>query len=246
MIERAQSAEFINYVANHPAVRSALLGPPGPIDMTAVVKNPHHCALTGEHGYMLMVQHVTGIYELHTTVLPEGRGEWAYQMALACVDWLFTRTNATEVFTRVPAGNLAAKALTKACGAILEHTVWQNLGKQTLVEVYSGRIQDWIKIAPGLVERGQKFHELLHSKATAMGRAHPIHEDNDWHDRHVGAAAGMITGGQPIKGVMVYDRWAAMALTPAITLLSLDPVVIDIRDCKIKVTGDDFEILRDH
>ena len=51
-------------------------------------------------------------------------------------------------------------------------------------------------------------------------------------------------GGQPVKGVLVFNRWAAMAMAPPITLLSLDPVVIDITDCKIQVTGGDFEVLR--
>lgn len=244
MIQRATDATFINAVLNHPSVRPHVHGKPGPLDMTAAIQDPNNLVLTGEHGGMILVQHIPGCWEIHTQVLPEGRGRWALEMAQSCMDWLFSKTNATDIFTRIPAGNIAAEALTRACGAMLEERVWQDLGDGPgWVKLYSGRIQDWIKIAPGLVERGERFHRMLKEKAAVAEITTEDHPDNEWHDRHVGAAAGMIMGGQPIKGVLVFNRWAAMGLAPPIKLMSLDPLIIDITDCRLKITGDDFEVM---
>lgn len=244
MIERATDAAFINAVANHPSVRPHVHGRPGPIDLAVAVGNPNFRVLTGQHGGMVFAQKIPGCWEIHTMVLPEGRGVWALKMARACVDHMFSRTNCVEVFTRVPAGNLGALALTKACGAMLEHRAWQDLGDGAgWVELYSGRLQDWIKTAPHLAERGRDFHRRLAEKYRVAGIQLPSHAEDGWHDQHVGAAAGMITGGQVAKGISVFNRWAAMAMAPPITLLSTDPVVIDITDCKIKIVGDDFEVV---
>jgi hypothetical protein len=244
VIARATDATFINAVVNHPAVRPFVHGPDGPLDLTAVVKNPNHLVLTGAHGGMVMVQHVPGVFELHTQILPEGRGAWALQMAQECVDWLFCKTNATEVFTRVPKGNVPAMALSRACGAKPEERVRQSLGGEVIeVEILGGRIQDWIKIAPGLVERGQLFHERLKQRAAEAGVAVSNHPEDPWHDRHVGAAAGMMLGGQPIKGALVFNRWAAMALAPPMRIVSLTPLILDITDCCLEVAGDDFTVI---
>lgn len=245
MITRAVDAKFINEVLNHPAVRPHVHAPAGiRLDMTQVVSNPNHVVLTGEHGGMIFIQHVKGVYEIHTQVLPDGRGAWALQMAQECVDWLFSKTNAIEVFTRVPEGNVAAMALTRACGAKPEETVWQELsGVMSKVTIFSGRIQDWIRIAPQLPARGQLFHVKLAEKYKAMNLNLAVHDEDPWHDRHVGAAVGMFLGGQPVKGMMVFNRYAAMSMAPPMKILSLDPLVVDITDCRLEIIGDDFEVI---
>ena len=244
IIERATDASFINAGVNHPAVRPFVQAPPGQvIDLTPVVQNPDNFVLQGDHGGMVLMQVVPSVYEAHTQVLPEGRGEWGLKMAMACGDWLFTHTNATEIITRVPTGNLPALALTRACGMRLEARVMQELGgEEKEVDIFAGRIQDWIKVAPGLVERGKDFHRKLRQRYDEAGIKSEIHPSDEWHDRHVGAACGMFMGGQPIKGCLIYNRWAAMALAPRITLVSLDPLVIDITEARLEIVGDDFRV----
>ncbi len=245
MIERATTAEFINKVLNDPSVRPFIHAAPGPVDMSPVVANPNNLVLVGEHGGMILVQHVPGLYELHTNVLPTGHGQWAVDMANACMMWLFTRTNATEVFTRVPEGNVRAMALARACGAKPESKpIVQHLPDGDFnVDIYGGRIQDWIKVAPGLEAIGEDFHKRLHDKAEAAGVKVSNHPKDAWHDRHVGAAAAMIVGGMVVKGLLFFNRWAAMALAPPMRLVSVDPVVFDITDCRIQVQGNDFEVI---
>lgn len=244
MIERAKDAEFINAILNHPEVRPFIYGRPGPLDVTNVVGNPAHLVLTGKHGGIIFIQHIIGLWEIHTAFLPSGRGVWGLQFAQEAGDWLFSRTNATEIFTRIPEGNIGALALARAGGMMLEHKVPQPLGDGTLsqVSIYGGRIQDWIRIAPGLVDRGKAFHARLHAKYEDLGLGVDVHDQDDWHDRHVGAAVGMITGGQIAKGVAYFNRWAAMAMAPQMKVLSTNPLRLDISDCVLRIESDDFEV----
>lgn len=245
MIARATDATFINEVVNHPAVRPFVHGPKGPLDLTAVVANPNNIVLTGQHGGIIFTQLLPGLFEIHTQVLPDGRGTWALHMAQQAVEWLFSRTGAVEVFTRVPEGNVGAMALARACGAKPEQRTMQSLGdgNPVAVEIYGGRIQDWIRTAPGLVDRGTDFHKRLESKARAAGIPINHHMQDNWHDRHVGAAAGMILGGQVVKGVLFFNRWAVMALAPLMKVISLQPLVLDITDCRLEIQGEDFEVV---
>ena len=50
------------------------------------------------------------------------RGEWALACVQACLHFLFTRTEAIEIMTRCPHGNLAAKALARAIHGSFEFT----------------------------------------------------------------------------------------------------------------------------
>ncbi len=244
MMHRATDAVFLNRVVNDPEVHSHLYSNE-PLDMSSLVADRRNLVLNGEHGSMIFSENAPGVAEIHTQVLPDGRGPWALEFARQCVDYLFTRTGVNEVFTRVPEGNVAAAALARACGAKTEHRTRQRMpnGEEPMVEIYSGRIQDWIRIAGGLVERGGLFHEKLHQKCRAAGIKVDHHPQDDWHDRHVGAAAGMILGGQVIKGVVVFNRWATMAMAPPIRVISTDPVIINITDCLLEVSGDDFEVM---
>lgn len=244
MIKRATTADFINKVVNHPAVRPSIHAAPGPVDLSAVVANPSHVVMEDMYGCMMFFQHVPGLYEIHTMILPEGRGAWAMDFAQQAVEYLFLRTNATEVFTRVPEGNIGAGALARACGAKHEHRTKQQFpDREFPVEIMGGRIQDWVRFAPGLIERGQEFHCRLEEKCRAAGIPVKHHEQNDWHDRHVGVAAGMVLGGQPVKAVVFYNRWAAMALAPPLNVVSAEPLVLDIHDCRLEIQGDDFKVI---
>lgn len=245
MIRRATDASFLNSVLNDPSVRPYTFARDNEfVDITAVIQDPNHLVLEGEHGGMILTQTVRGFYELHTQALPAGRGKWALDMAHACIDYLFSRTNATEVFTRVPQGNVAAAALTRACGAKLEQTIIQNLnGKEVQVDLYSGRIQDWIKIAPVLELRGEEFHRIVVQQSEQLGNAIPNMPDDPWFHRHLGVAVGMILGGQPVKGLLFYNRWATMALAPVIGIISTEPLIFDLGECRVEIQGDNFEVM---
>lgn len=243
ILKRETDATFINAIANHASVREHMLGK-GLIDYTPVIKNTANVVLTGPMGGMVFHQLVPGFFEIHTQVLPEGRGAWALEMAQSALLWIFTRTVASEVMTRVPDGNLPARDLTRRCGGVLEQKAFIELdGEQVGWSIYRMTIQDWLKTSPYLEERGRMFHVKLHGEYDRLGLKIERHGDDPWHNRHAGAAAFMIAGGQVAKGIGYYNRWAGMALAPMISLASVDPLIVNIQDAYLKINGDDFEVM---
>ena len=246
LIWRERSAERINMVLNHPVVRPyvADMGE-GKIDISHLVANESNVLLMGEHGGCLCFCPQPGIYEVHTQVLPSGRGAWALDFVRAGASWMFTHTDAYEIMTRVSHGHVAAKALTLAAGMKYEFTRDDGpsfKGKNPPCDIYSYRIQDWVQHASGLVEKGQYLHERIQSEAVRLGVTTELHADDENHNRYAGAALEMAMAGKLRKAVLFYNRWAFAARHPLIGLVSETPPVIrfdiglmTIRDGEIEV-----------
>jgi len=95
MLERSSDAERINAVVNHPAVRPYVGSPEyGEIDMTPVVAKTEDWFLMGDHGGFLLSWSAPGVREIHTFVLPEGRGRWAANARAEMLD--YARANGTH------------------------------------------------------------------------------------------------------------------------------------------------------
>lgn len=248
MLSRATDATFINAVVNDPSVRPYVYGPPGPLDLTPIISNPNNFVLTGKHGGMVMIEVMPHVFELHAQVLPDGRGLWAQTMADQSVAWLFMHTRANEIIVRIPVNNVPALMMARACGAIAEHRIEQYLGgpEESEVTLFSGRIQDWIRTAPGLSKEGAEFRERLSQKYAMLGISLQEPKTSLWSDRHLGAAMMMILNGQPIKGVLVYNRWACMAIESPMDILCADPLIVGTKWFKIEVQQGDFEVIPCH
>ena len=197
----------------------------------------------GEFGGCIFVQQQGGIYEAHTVVLPQGRGEWAVTTVREALHWMFTRTDAIEIWTRCPKGNLGARALARAIGGQEEMTVrngWVKDNEIIPAAIFSLHIQNWMKSAPNLESVGHWFHEQLKEEYKLKGFNEQIHPDDNVHDRYVGGVVEMIRNGQPNKGIIFYNRFAAMAGYEPIKLISTDPVTVDIRDAVLELHGRNF------
>ncbi len=230
-IERKHDAIFVNAVANHPDVapfvRGYLLGK---MDFGEAVKDPNTVFLAGEHGVMIFHQHQPGLWECHTMVKPSGRGFWTLKFVRACLFWVFTKTNAIEIMTRVPKGNIPALALVRAIKGVYEfmnRRGWVMDNDLIPAEIYSMHVQNWIRDADGLRERGAWFHARLEKEMARFG-SKPEHQSDPEQNRHVGAACEMIFGGQPHKGVVFYNRYAAMNDLTQASLIGVSPVSVDI------------------
>ncbi len=83
MIRRTFDAERVNYLINHPSVRP-FVGGDGEsfIDLTAAVADKQNIFVDGEHGGFAFTWSAPCVYEVHTFVLPEGRGQWAADAAM--------------------------------------------------------------------------------------------------------------------------------------------------------------------
>lgn len=245
-IERTFSAERINAIANHPAILpwvSPNADSDRGLDLTAAIADTANIVLDGEHGAMMFAFLQSGLYEVHTMIRPEGRGQWGLSFVRDCLKWMFCQTGAVELMTRVPKGNLAAKALVRAIHGIYQYTHptgWLKAGSPIPADIYSLTIQDWMRTAPGLEDRGHWFHARLDEEFAKKGRKQPQHPDDAIHDRYVGTAVEMMMGGQLDKAMVFYNRWAAMAGYVPISIVARDPATIDIGNALIVKSGNDF------
>lgn len=88
-------------MVNDPAVRP-FVGPEdiGELDFAPLIR-PENWVLMGEHGGFALLWSAPGVYEVHTFVLPSGRGQWARQAASDGI--AYARENgARMLWTRVP------------------------------------------------------------------------------------------------------------------------------------------------
>jgi hypothetical protein len=184
-------------------------GSDGALDLTAAVHDPRNVLLSSQHGCLIFARLSPGIYEVHSAVLPEGRGRWAADFARACLHWMFTRTDALEIVTKCPRGNLAARTLALHVGmkpAFVVPDAWEIKGRKVDCEIMSLPLQSWLVTAPGLVERGDWVAAQMASSNVRLTA-----RDDQEARRQVGLAFEMFLSGQIHKGVVFLGRWARMA-----------------------------------
>jgi len=249
MIHRHFTADCVNLVVNDPSVYDWVRGPiTGYLDLSGLVQNPNNYFLMGEHGGVVFLQHQPGLYEAHTQILPAGRGQWAVEIVNECVDYMFTHTDAMELVTKVPLGNLGARALVrKIPGNKIDYRLkngWVHDGKVVPADIFGMRVQDWMAHTPGLEQSGQWFHDRLVEEYAKVGKEHKLHDEDATHDRYVGAAIQMIMGGQPQKAVVLYNGWASISGYAPLSIVTMNPLVIDIQESLIVVRDNsDFWVM---
>ena len=238
----------VNAIVNHPKVRPYLGGPDlEPLDLTNFVRNPANYALRYEGFLALFHAKMPGLYEVHTQALPASRGAVVAAGAPAMATWMFTRTTAIELVTRIPDDNDAARELAMFNGFELEFrrdTGWQTLEGDFPVDWYRLGIIEWMARADGLIERGQWFHREIDAACKRAGVKREDHPDDEVHDRYVGAAAEMILHGQVVKGIHFINRYSSIVGNPPVVLLNDSPLVIHIGDVAVRVDGERFEVVK--
>lgn len=232
-MRRTLDPTFLNEVANHPAVRPELLGT-GPIDLTAAVSDPRNIALQAQYGGWVLHNHGGGAYEVHSMFLPEGRGRGVREALEKALEYVFTHTDCTRLLTRLPKGNVAARAIGRVAG----FRTWFVMNGDEYARI---EIEDWIQASKACHAAGAWFHDRLEAAKIAAGSELIVHEDDTSHDHAVGASVLMCRAGNPIKGVQAYNAWAALAGYAPIALISLNPMVIDVVDAVLE--GPNMEVL---
>lgn len=233
-----------NEILNDPSVLPYVRGTLDRLDTSGAVANRDNILLMGEHGCVLFMMLQRGLYEAHSAALPAGRGRWMAEFCRAATHWMFTRSDCIEVMTRCP--TIQSKALARHLGWVKEFTNangWVVDGKNVPADVYAVRLWDWWKTAPGLTERGEWFHDRLNEEYKRLTGKVPTHgEDDGSHDRVVGLVTEMFLNGQPDKACILYNRWAALADHHPISMVSYNPVAVDIGGAILIVQGDGFYV----
>lgn len=248
LVERATDAARANAILNHPVVYPYVAERPGPIDLSRQAANPDNYLLVGDSACALFAPVIVGTYEVHSASLPEARGAHTLAFARACLDWMFTRTTAWEIVTRIPRGHLPAAALAKACGYTWEYDSPNPccfMGRNVVATVWRLGVHDWVSRSRFALERGQWLHRRMGEEAARLGVKEPQHEDNDHHSRVTGAAIEMARQGHPLKGVLFYSRWSILARHATVQLVSVSPPVLKMDLGLMSFRGDDIEVARD-
>lgn len=116
MIERTFDADKINALVNDPSIRPTVGGDgESYIDVSSAVADRQNVFLLGEHGGFACTWSAPGTYEVHTFILPDGRGRWARTFAIAGRS-LMEAGGATHLWTRVHPGAANVRAFTLRAG----------------------------------------------------------------------------------------------------------------------------------
>lgn len=240
------NVQAFNQALNHPAVHPFVCMEPGQaLDVSPLLQDGKSVVISDETGGFFYHHIGPGLYQVHTAIVPEGRGFKAFRRARASVDWMFTHTDATEIYTAVAEDNTPAQRLAEACGFVFWFSRPDGVhinGQYKPAGFYKLSILDWAQgFSP---QNGRDFHRMLDDAKKAAGVAELQHEDDEAHDRAVGACIEMALSGQPGKAEVVYNRWALVAGYAPCEVVSQNPLVIDIQECVINVTHDKVEVVQ--
>jgi hypothetical protein len=108
-------------------------------------------------------------------------------------------------------------------------------------DMYSFKIQDWLRDAPGLEEAGKDFYKKLEEEYKGLGAVCPKLEDV--RARYIGAMAEMTKGGQPYKAAVLYNRWAKVAGYPEVSVVSTTPTLLDTNEALLLFKDNDFRVV---
>lgn len=90
----------------------------GEIDLGALTRDPTCYVLIGDPplGVHIGLRVIEGVYEVHSAITPDGRGEWAGQFTADAIRYMFCGTDCIELITRIPQGVLAAVVMARQFG----------------------------------------------------------------------------------------------------------------------------------
>jgi hypothetical protein len=115
-LERCFDAERLNALVNHPDIRPHVGGDPDfPIDLTGALVG-RNVFLLGEYGGFGLTWCAPGVYEVHTFILPQGRGAWALAAVRTGLAIMQAAYSASHIWTRVKPDAKAVRMFTRAAG----------------------------------------------------------------------------------------------------------------------------------
>ena len=253
IVRRSFDATDINPIINHPSVFPFVTIPGiDYIDVSPVLADERNILLMGDGGGILFIWCEPGVYEIHTNFLkPErgahGKGPYIQNFCLAAYRWMFTRTDCLILLTKIPAFNRAANIFAPLLGWVKEfdrQRVWPTKEGLCDLSYWSLPYNVWMRKTPDLMQAGRKFHERLTEEFLRHGIEEEQHPHEDCHDLYVGACAETMLSGQVEKAIALYNAWARFAGYGQIDLVSHSPMLIDIGNALLQLTGHTFKVVK--
>ena len=204
-------------------------------------RHPKSFAVMVEGGCFLVYALEQSSYCVHTNLLPGFRGFKAIQAARKAFELVYLGTDAEQIWTMVPKCNPQAGWFAGAMGFRKQFEraqVWPHAGRKHDMAYFRQDVDDWIQAG-----HTAPLGELFHSARAEQG-AEPNHASDRVHDSYAGAAWGMFGCRQFEKGARIYNRWGRVAGFQPLTVLSTDPLRVDIHDCIVSADGASFAVER--
>lgn len=115
MLEKSHNIELINAVVNHPDVRPFVGPGDDMLDLAPLVARPENWFLLGEYGGFGLIWSAPRVHEIHTFILPAGRGRWAKDAAQELIAFAH-KNDDIMVWTKVPPDQKNVELFTRAAG----------------------------------------------------------------------------------------------------------------------------------
>lgn len=232
---RTLDVSRLNALANKDSVRP-WLGGEGPVDLAPLSMDLNNYIFECDTGGFV-VAHLHGTrYEAHTISEPGVSPRPLMRLLRKAMEYMFTVTDCTELVTRCPEGNAGASALADYAG-------FRSLFMRGKDDYRIITLDEWASSCSAAGAAGEAFHDALEAAKEKVGSSLEVHEDDQAHDRYVGAAFLMIKAGNVQKGVDTYNRWASFAGYAQVEVVSLNPTVVDVVDALV-TWNDGLEILK--
>ena len=116
LLTLSRDVERINGYLNDPDVRSGIGHKElGAIDMTSFIEVSEHMFFVGDHGGFAALWRAPNVYEIHTFILPSGRGLWAMKAGREAIKFAKLQS-AKMLWTCVPFGRPEIEFFCRAQG----------------------------------------------------------------------------------------------------------------------------------
>lgn len=120
LVSRSFDASEANRLVNQPDIRPFVGGDPEEeLDLSDAVACERNVFLLGRYGGFLLIWTSPDAYEVHTFILPEGRGRWAAKAAKFGIELMQDHYGARQIWTRIADGRDNVVKFTRAAGMSL-------------------------------------------------------------------------------------------------------------------------------
>jgi hypothetical protein len=193
----AATHEFLEAVANDEAVHKWVSEDDKPISLASIW--PQCIGIEFDTGGFVFQKIGPNCYEVHTLFLPKSRD--VLSKARAAAHFMFCATDCTELVTKVPVFNVAAKRLTEKMWFTRDF-VRASAFAGNDVEYFRLPLKQWLFAEKNLASVGEEFHKRL---------GEPDHGQDTAHDQAVGYALCAGRFGLTDKAQHFYNEWALFA-----------------------------------
>ena len=215
-----RNTDHVQGIFNHPEVRPGHIYEGRSCDDLSPIFEQGGFSVSGEGFAFVLAPVVSGVYEVHSSVLPEYRNR-SKELTELAMSRVFIETQAIEIVTRIN-NNPQAKRLALSVGM-------RPTFKRGNTEYFSIDLSTWSGRCEIYREVGEDFHELLEEEGIEKD-----HGDDPNHDQFVGIALEMAKY-QPIKAERFYNQWAHLAGFHPCYIVNLDPLRADFGTAMIEI-----------